>query len=184
MTTRARTTASAMSRRVAAIPSTPGIRRVHEHDIWPSAATWAAAWSPSAASPTTCRSGSISRIIRKPARTSAWSSTIRTPIEDAEPASTALMSGSKGSVATSSKPPSGLTRATSEPPYTATRSRIPRSPLPASVAGVEPAGYLTVVAHSQLDPVLAVVDRHFGVPWIPRMPQGVREPLLHKPVTP
>ena len=93
ITTRAPHEASAMIRRVAAIPSVPGIRTSMSTTSGPSAATWATAWSPSAASPTTCRSGSISRIIRKPARTSAWSSTIRTPIEAAERASTALMSG-------------------------------------------------------------------------------------------
>ena len=43
--------------------------------------------------------------------------------------------GSKGRVATSSNPPSGLARATSEPPYTATRSRIPNRPCPGSVGG-------------------------------------------------
>ena len=42
------------------------------------AAPRSTASSPSAASPTTSMSGSASRIIRKPVRTSAWSSTIRT----------------------------------------------------------------------------------------------------------
>src|SRR5918996_1308362 len=65
-------------RRVASIPSMPGMRMSSSTT---SARTWPAsrtASAPSAASPTTSRPGSASRIIRNPVRISGWSSAIRT----------------------------------------------------------------------------------------------------------
>jgi hypothetical protein len=71
-------TPSPASRRVASIPSMPGMRtsiRTTSARTWPASRT---ASAPSAASPTTSRSGSASRIIRNPVRISGWSSAIRT----------------------------------------------------------------------------------------------------------
>src|SRR5438094_887985 len=62
------------------MPSTPGIRMSISTTSGRSVRTASIAADPSPASPTTSRSGCASRIMRKPARTSAWSSTIRTLI--------------------------------------------------------------------------------------------------------
>src|ERR1700694_5625259 len=66
--------------RVASIPSTPGMRMSIRTTSGSSVRTASIAADPSPASPTTSRSGWASRIIRKPARISAWSSTMRTRI--------------------------------------------------------------------------------------------------------
>src|SRR6266853_629504 len=74
-------TFSSVRRRVASMPSTPGMRMSIRTTSGCSVRTASIAVGPSAASPTTSRSGWASRIIRKPARTSAWSSTMRTRIK-------------------------------------------------------------------------------------------------------
>ena len=80
----------------------------------------------------------------------------------AEPASTARHVGSRGSVATSSKPPS-------RPHPGDERTAVHRDALPHARAARCPAlvaasrrGGLPVVADGQLEPVLAVVDGHLG----------------------
>src|SRR5437764_2446662 len=73
-------TPASTKRRVASMPSTPGMRMSINTTSGRSVRTASIAADPSPASPTTSRSGCASRIIRKPARTSAWSSTIRTLI--------------------------------------------------------------------------------------------------------
>ncbi len=78
MRTRDRQPGSARMRRVASIPSTPGIRTSMSTMSGRVDATSVTASAPSSASPTTSRSGSVSRIIRRPRRTSAWSSAMRT----------------------------------------------------------------------------------------------------------
>jgi len=69
---------SAITRRVASIPSSCGIRMSISTTSGLSRRASSTASMPSAASPTTSRSSSASRIILKPARTSAWSSAIST----------------------------------------------------------------------------------------------------------
>ena len=76
---------------------------------------------PSAASPTTSRSGSLSRIMRKPGRTSAWSSTSTTADHGAS---------ASGKRARTRQPPPGRGPAVSVPPNMPTRSRMPTSPCP------------------------------------------------------
>ncbi|RPK78645.1 hypothetical protein EES47_30170 [Streptomyces sp. ADI98-12] len=71
---------SAAIRRVASIPSMPGIRTSMTTTSGARAATCSSATLPSAASPTTARSGSESIASRNPMRSSAWSSTSRTVI--------------------------------------------------------------------------------------------------------
>ncbi len=66
--------------RVASTPSIRGIRMSISTTSGCSARTWSSACRPSPASPTTARSCSASRIIRKPVRSSGWSSTSRTRI--------------------------------------------------------------------------------------------------------
>ncbi len=67
-------------RRVASTPSIRGIRMSISTTSGCSARTWSSACWPSPASPTTTRSDSASRIIRKPVRSSGWSSTSSTRI--------------------------------------------------------------------------------------------------------
>src|ERR1700730_4749824 len=74
-------TPASVKRRVASMPSTPGIRMSIRTTSGSSVRTASIAADPSPASPTTSRSGWASRIIRNPARISAWSSTMRTRIE-------------------------------------------------------------------------------------------------------
>ncbi|SCE47859.1 hypothetical protein GA0115252_152712 [Streptomyces sp. DfronAA-171] len=66
--------------RVASTPSIRGMRMSMSTTSGWSARTWSSACTPSPASPTTATSGSASRIIRKPVRSSGWSSTRRTRI--------------------------------------------------------------------------------------------------------
>src|ERR1700694_5969702 len=73
-------TPASASPRVASMPSTPGIRTSIRTTSGRSVRTASIAADPSPASPTTSRSGCASRIMRKPARTKAWSSTIKTRI--------------------------------------------------------------------------------------------------------
>src|SRR6202035_3762843 len=74
-------TFSSVRRRVASMPSTPGMRMSISTTSGRSVRTASMAADPSAASPTTSRSGCASRIMRKPARIRAWSSTMRTRIK-------------------------------------------------------------------------------------------------------
>ncbi len=71
---------SRIRRLVASIPSTPGMRMSISTTSGRSSRASATASSPSSASPTTSRSSCTSRIARKPARTSVWSSATRTRI--------------------------------------------------------------------------------------------------------
>src|SRR4051812_37505613 len=66
-----------MMRRVASMPSSSGMRMSMSTTSGSRSLAIVTAWAPSAASPTTSRSSSASRIILNPARTSAWSSAIR-----------------------------------------------------------------------------------------------------------
>ena len=68
-------------RRIASMPSTPRHDEVHEHDVGRRAArARPPPRSPSAASPTTSMSSCSSRKVRRPCRTTAWSSAISTRI--------------------------------------------------------------------------------------------------------
>ncbi len=69
---------AARMRRVASMPSTSGIRTSINTTSGENLVAALTACSPLAASPTTVMSGSASRIIRKPVRTSDWSSAIST----------------------------------------------------------------------------------------------------------
>src|SRR6478609_1344185 len=76
MSTRPRS--SATSARGASMPSMTGICTDMSTTSGCSARAWSSAVAPLSASPTTSRSGSTESIIRKPERTSCWSSTMST----------------------------------------------------------------------------------------------------------
>src|SRR6266540_1801660 len=78
MTTFVSAPSSASRRRVASMPSTSGIRTSMRTTSGRRRRASSTASRPFAASPATSMSSSASRIMRKPARTSAWSSTIKT----------------------------------------------------------------------------------------------------------
>ena len=83
------------SRRVASIPSMVGIRTSISTTCGRSRSASVTASSPFDASPTTSMSSCASRIMRKPARTSAWSSTISTrTLPSSSSAAVASCSGS------------------------------------------------------------------------------------------
>src|SRR5262245_31487937 len=70
---------------MAATPSRRGIRRSISTTSGESSPTWATACSPSAAVPTTRRSGSLASMPTSPDRTTGWSSATRTPIVGGSP---------------------------------------------------------------------------------------------------
>jgi hypothetical protein len=98
----------ATSRRVASTPSRTGMRAsIRTTSGRSRRAAWTA-WSPSAASPTTWMSGSASRIIRNPARTSAWPSASSTrTLTVAPPGSREGRVGASSSVIGSCSSPTG-----------------------------------------------------------------------------
>ena len=173
MTTRLWTSASWTMRPVASRPSILGIWTSISTTSGRSCRVTATAWSPSLASPTTSMSSSASRIIRKPARTSAWSSTSTTVIGHC----TAPFSGK---VACTANPPRGGGRHGGGP---RAGSPAPHAdqPVAAAVARrpVGPSG--AVVQHLDLERRRPVAHPHRrGGP--PECFTGVGERLLDDPV--
>src|SRR5690348_3785425 len=80
MRTRTASPCAATSRRVASMPSRRGMRMSMSTSDGRSRWPRSTASRPSAASPTTSTSGAASSSLRKPARTSAWSSAMRTRV--------------------------------------------------------------------------------------------------------
>ena len=135
----------------------------------------ATASTPSAASPTISMSGSASRIVRSPRRTTAWSSASRTRI--GRHGARAALAGAGSTACTRQPRPSGLGPASSRPPTSAARSRIPAMPLP------RPAGPARRAPSSvDVDERLAVgqVDRDGG-PRRAGVARDVRQRLLDDP---
>ena len=125
-------TGSAMIALVAASPSISGIRMSISTTSTPPARTRSSASRPVVASPTTSRSSADSISTRNPARSSAWSSASSTLIvERSVGVDMPYRARSSGSVAATTKPPSGVGPARSSPPTLCTRSRMPIRPNPA-----------------------------------------------------
>ena len=162
---RARATGSAVT------PSTRRMRTSISTRSGRWAATAATTSSPSSHSATTSKPSSGPRMRATPARTTGWSSTMRTRITAPEPSPRpAASSGSRAST----RQPSGVGPASSSPPSARARSRMPTSPkCPSSSVGRPPGP--TVVGHDEpdlvggrveidreLDPVAGRVAGHVG----------------------
>ena len=124
---------AATIRRVASIPSMPGIRTSMSTTSGRRQRTSSTAPAPSAASPTTSISASLSSIIRNPERTIAWSSAITTRIiERSSPGTACHQTAARLPREThrSPSPPHGRTHRTRPPALACPRapSRNPASP--------------------------------------------------------
>src|SRR4051812_2876703 len=133
-------------------------------------AVWRTASSPSIASPVTSRSGSNSRILRRPTRTSGWSSAI----------STAVMAGSPGRQQDAEPEPAVLHRSRLELPA------VQGDPLPDADQPLPAAGDVArragpVVGDLQLEAPRPVPDTDVALP-APGVLERVGEPLLPAPV--
>src|SRR3954447_21264151 len=133
-------------------------------------AVWRTASSPSIASPVTSRSGSNSRILRRPTRTSGWSSAI----------STAVMAGSPGRQQDAEPEPAVLHRSRLELPA-GQGAPLPDAdqPLPAAGDVARRAG--PVVGDLELEASRTVPDTDVDLP-APGVLERVGESLLHDPV--
>ena len=109
------------------MPSSRGIRMSISTTSGRSRRATATACTPSPASPTTSRSGSASSSTRNPPRTSSWSSATSTRMLTGAP----QRQGARGR--RTRRPACGPV--SSRPSKTATRSRIPASPLPRACRG-------------------------------------------------
>ena len=173
---------SARMRSAARRPSSSGIRMSISTTSGRRRRTTSTAARPSPASPTTCRSGSASRITRNPARSSAWSSAITTLISVAGAGSGAASPGWRTVATVTGSPTPGIRSAPAGRRWPATRrpatwrttSETRISPAPAAshrparhdhrraVEVVALAGRLARVeagAHGQLPGLVAQLDR-------------------------
>ena len=125
------------------------------------------------------RSGSISRIIRKPVRTSVWSSTIRSRIGASSGPGSCRLQRQRGHQLEPTCRPRPARRANRR-----RRRRAPACPAARCRARVRgrAAGRRAVVADGQLELVMAVGDRHVCAARAAGVPQGVGQSLLHDPV--
>ena len=190
MRTRDRQPGSARMRRVASMPSTPGIRTSMSTMSGRVDATRLTASAPSSASPTTSRSGSVSRIIRRPRRTSAWSSAMRT----VEPPDVVHAGAAVGSTATSSNPPSARGPRPQRP--SVDRDALAHTDEPVPASGVDTHVGVAVTGDARprladagpviddLEPhgVAVIGDHDRGVAGTVRVSQRVGQPLLKQPV--
>ena len=151
---------------------------VHEHDVGAERErATSTASRPSAASPTTARSGCASTIIVKPLRTSSWSSatTTRTGAAPVVPRA----HGPSGRRARTRNPPPARGPASSVPPSTPTRSRIPTSPSPVD----RRRGHRrAVVGDGDEQRVVVDSDVDLGPGGAGRVAQDVGQRLLDDPV--
>ena len=117
---------------------------------------------------------SISSIIRKPRRTSAWSSAISTQ-HQAPAGAVVAARGLQRQYRQQLEPALRTRPGAQRSAVDRTRSRMPSSPLPGLAVGAE-----STRTDRRREPparsVRPVVDRHLDAPRVPRVPQGVVSP--------
>src|SRR5213076_112 len=156
---------AATMRRVAAIPSSTGMRMSISTTSGRSRRASVTASSPSPASPTTVVSGSVSKIFRRPTRTSAWSSAIRTVV----------IGSAAGRARRSRRSAAGVEAAAVE------RHTLAHAHEAVPAGCCRRRGSGAVVGDLELERVRRVADLD-PRPRLARVLQRVRQRLLHDPV--